>query len=166
MVLQSTYAAICIYQYTIRLFKASHVSGLPKRLPGHPDPLYFTSFRIKFMGRPELSKEEKRSERITLKLTKEEKKKIDKAAAICGLPPVVLVREKLFKGRFPEAKIPKVDMDTYVELKRIGVNINQQTRQLNAGKLPIGLLALLNKLKVQEEKIIRGLFYDSKSENR
>lgn len=118
------------------------------------------------MGRPELSKEEKRSERITLKLTKEEKKKIDKAAAICGLPPVVLVREKLFKGRFPEAKIPKIDMDTYVELKKIGVNINQQTRQLNAGKLPIGLLALLNKLKTQEEKIIKGLFHDSQSENR
>jgi len=118
------------------------------------------------MGRPELSKEEKRSERITLKLTKEEKKKIDKAAAICGLPPVVLVREKLFKGRFPEAKIPKVDMDTYIELKKIGININQQTRQLNAGKLPIGLLALLNRLKAQEEKIIRGLFYDSQSENR
>ena len=61
------------------------------------------------MGGPELSKEEKRLERTTSKLTKEEKKKIDKAAAICGLPPVVLVRKKLFKGRFPERKV-KVEL--------------------------------------------------------
>eukprot|EP01037_Dinobryon_pediforme_P007471 gene7471-7535_t len=46
--------------------------------------------------------------------------------------------EKLFKGKFPEARIPKVDLDTYVELKKIGVNINQQTKQLNAASQKIG----------------------------
>jgi len=118
------------------------------------------------MGRPQLAKESKRSKKLVFRLTESELKKLLELAAICGKSSSELIREKLFTGRFPQSKTAKLDLQTYTELKKIGVNINQLAWKVNSGFLPLNLLALLSKLSEQQELIILKLTYDSHSENR
>jgi hypothetical protein len=87
-------------------------------------------------------------------------------AETCGVTLSTLIREKLLNGRFPVARTPKLDLLTYTELKKIGVNINQLAWKVNSGFLPFNLLAMLNKLKEQQQLIIFKLTHDSQSENR
>jgi hypothetical protein len=39
------------------------------------------------------------------------------------------VRLKLFKGKFPEPKTAKLDLHIFLELRKIGVNLNQLTKK-------------------------------------
>ena len=109
------------------------------------------------MGKPPLAKEEKRSVNFTFRLTEEEQQKLFRLSEVSGQVPGVLIREKLFKGRFPEPRKAKLDLDTYLELKRIGVNVNQLTRLANAGKLPAGIGMALKQLAEQLDLIIKLL---------
>ncbi len=118
------------------------------------------------MGRPQLAKESKRSKRLIFRLTEDELKRLLQLAEICGKTPSELIREKLFTGRFPQAKTAKLDLQTYTELKKIGVNINQLAWKVNSGFLPFSLLGMLNKLKEQQQLIIVKITHDSQSENR
>ena len=118
------------------------------------------------MGRPQIELSKKRSKRFIFRLTEDELEKIVSYSKACGLPPGAVVREKLFKGRFPAPKIAITDLNTYLELKKIGVNINQLAKKANSGIVPIGLLPLLMKLLQQQDAIIYQLTHDSQSENR
>jgi len=126
-------------------------------LPGIPR-IRYTSLRSAYlMGKPPLAKEEKRSVNFTFRLTEEEQKKLFRLSEISGQVPGVLIREKLFKGRFPEPKKAKLDLDTYLELKRIGVNVNQLAKHANSGKLPAGIAIILKQLAEQLDIIIKLL---------
>jgi hypothetical protein len=118
------------------------------------------------MGRPQKVSEEKRSEKITFRLTRVEKNDLKNAAGVCGVSTGNLIREKLLKGKFPKARMPKTDVAVYAELKKIGTNVNMLSKLVNAGKVPISMLTILEKLKAQQDKIIRILIDDSHSENR
>lgn len=116
----------------------------------------YTSLRSAYlMGKPPLTKREKRSVNFTFRLTQEEQKKLFKLSEISGQVPGVLVREKLFSGRFPEPKKAKLDLDTYLELKRIGVNVNQLARVANSGQLPTGIGTVLKQLAQQLDKVTK-----------
>ncbi len=118
------------------------------------------------MGRPRKEREQKRILRINLRFTGEEYKLLEDVSISCGLPVYILIREKLLNGRFPKPKAAKVDLAVYLELKKIGVNVNQLARHANAGKFPFGILTVLNKLMEQQQFIIKLLLHDSSSENR
>lgn len=118
------------------------------------------------MGRPQLTKESKRSKRIIFRVTENELQQLMQLSETCGKPPSELIREKLFNGRFPQAKTAKLDLLTYTELKKIGVNINQLAWKVNSGFLPFNLLAILRKLSEHQELIIFKLTHDRHSENR
>lgn len=136
-------------------------------LPGGPERYTSLCSAYQFMGRPKGVKEEVRSKNYTIRLTKEEQKRLESAAEICGVTPAVLIRRKLFKGKFPEAKTPRIDLNAYAELKKIGVNLNQLAKKANSGILPRELLPLIMKLLNQQETIISKILYrDSQSENR
>ncbi len=109
------------------------------------------------MGKPPLAKEEKRSVNFTFRLTEKEQKQLLLLSELSGQLPGVLIREKLFKGRFPEPKKAKLDLETYLELKRIGVNVNQLARHANSGNLPAGIGIVLAKLGKQLDKMIKLL---------
>lgn len=117
------------------------------------------------MARPAVPAAQKRSINFTFRITQEELNKLALLAEICGQQPANLIREKLFSGRFPTPKIAKLDTETYLELKKIGVNLNQLTRQVNQGNFPPELLTTLNKLYHQQDIIIQILLHDSQSEN-
>ena len=94
---------------------------------------------------------------FTFRLTEEEQKKLFRLSEITGQVPGVLIREKLFKGRFPEPKKAKLDLDSYLELKRIGVNVNQLAKYANAGRMPVGMPIVLKQLVAQLNLMIKLL---------
>ncbi|WP_158991115.1 plasmid mobilization relaxosome protein MobC [Mucilaginibacter sp. L196] len=118
------------------------------------------------MGRPKMERDKKLSRRFIFRLTEDELNRLNKAAEACGKAPGTIVRVKLFRGRFPEPKTAKLDLHTFLELRKIGVNLNQLTKKVNSGFLATGLLPILMKLKQQQEIIINQLIHDSQSENR
>ncbi|HEY2581924.1 MAG TPA: plasmid mobilization relaxosome protein MobC [Mucilaginibacter sp.] len=118
------------------------------------------------MSRPKLSDAQRRAINFTVRLTEGELKKLEQLAELCGKPPGILMRDKVFKGKFPQPKMAKLDFDTYLELKKIGVNLNQLTRQVNSGVVPTALLGFITRLLKQQETIIKLLTYDRKPENR
>jgi hypothetical protein len=120
-----------------------------------------------FMGRPKVEQDKIRSVIFLMRLTKDEMQRIAKVAETCGKASGEVVRQKLFKGKFPEPKIARIEMNVYLELKKIGVNLNQLTRLANAGKVGIDLLLILMKLLKQQETIINQILHrDSHTENR
>jgi hypothetical protein len=118
------------------------------------------------MARPKLNEEEKLSRRFIFRLTAAEFDKLTELGKVCGKAPGILVRNKIFKGKFPEPKSAKLDREVYYELKKIGVNLNQLARKANSRAVPIGLSSLIIKLLKQEEVIINLLLHDRQPENR
>lgn len=112
------------------------------------------------MARPKKGKEQKLSKVMVIRLTEGELKQLEQFSIMCSQHVSVLVRKRLFSGSYPKALTPKITVQLYAELNRIGVNLNQLTKQVNAGKLAVGLLRVLNELSVQQQAIIKHLIDD------
>jgi len=119
------------------------------------------------MGRPKADQEKLRSVNFTIRLTDGEIKELDFAAGTCGVPTGELIRTRLFSGKFPKAKTARLELNTYLELKKIGVNLNQLTRLAHTGRIDMNLVKILMQLLRQQEVIIgKILYHDSHSEDR
>jgi len=57
-------------------------------------------------------------------------------------------------------------MQTVVELKRIGVNLNQMAKKANVNILPNGMKEQLTELHAQQKTIINLFLNDSQPEDR
>ncbi|MFD0795153.1 plasmid mobilization relaxosome protein MobC [Mucilaginibacter litoreus] len=112
------------------------------------------------MARPKKDKEHKLSATVVFRLTEGELRKLEHWSVICGQHLAVMIRQKLFTGKYPKTVLPKVTVELYGELNRIGVNINQLTKQVNAGRLPAALLPVLEAVAKQQQEIIRRLLDD------
>jgi len=119
------------------------------------------------MGRPKVNDEKRRAINFTIRLTRAELDLLEEAERTTGKSPAALIRQKVFKGKFPKAKISRIELDTYFQLRKIGVNLNQLTRLANSGILSNALLSILDRLKKEQEIIIEQILnYDSQSEDR
>ena len=118
------------------------------------------------MARPRLDQDKKLSRRLSIRLNNAEQAQLLKAAQICGIPLGTLVRERLLKGDFPKAQAARVDLASYAELKRIGVNLNQLTRLANAGIVSPRLKGLLEQLWQQQGHLLKTLLNDCQPKNR
>jgi hypothetical protein len=118
------------------------------------------------MARPKIVPEQKRIYRYVIRLNEKEQQKFLSAAEVSGVEVYKLLRAKLLTGRFPEAKIARIDLGLYLELKKIGVNVNQIAKQVNAGKLPFEIRKILLQLQEQQHLIIKVLLHDRDSEDR
>jgi hypothetical protein len=118
------------------------------------------------MSRPKLTIAAKLSKRLIFRLTESELLRLTTIAVQSGLPLGAVVRQRLFNGRFPKPKMPRIELAVYTELKKSGVNLNQLTKKVNSGKLPLGLYVELVKLQKQQQLIIELLLNDSQPENR
>ena len=156
-------------------------------LPGHPDPdaPHFVPHIIKrnslnqyevsnlfatplifgiripsaIMSRPKLNTGDVRSVNFTVRLTDSELKKLERLSEITGRTTADLMREKLFKGKFPDPKLARVDLNTFLELKKIGVNLNQLTRLAHTNRIGMDMMVTLMQLLQQQEKIFGKLLY-------
>ena len=105
------------------------------------------------MARPRKNDIDKRTRQLNIRLTESESIRLNDYAKTSKTNPAELVRQKVFTGKFPPAKMALLDIETYKELKKIGVNINQAVHKLNQTGEKIDyqlqslqLLALLNKI--------------------
>jgi len=112
------------------------------------------------MGRPRINDSEKRQVQVNIRLTTDENNKVNEFASASGLSPANWIRAKIFTGKFPNVKISPLDASIYLELKRIGVNLNQVTHKINAGNLPKEYLERQVELANLIKKIINLLTHD------
>src|SRR5690606_27715775 len=120
----------------------------------------FTLF-IDKMARPPKEKKEKRSFRYTFRMTEEEMEFLGKLSEYSGLPPAEVIRASVFKNRLPQAKMPLLDRQAYIELKRIGNNINQIARHYNSRiTVPEHRLKAFDSLSEKLDTLIKALIDD------
>ncbi|GAA4321070.1 hypothetical protein GCM10023149_20690 [Mucilaginibacter gynuensis] len=118
------------------------------------------------MARPKILQDKKRVFKITIRLNDTERLQVQQSARAAGLSNYLFVRDKVLKGRVPEPKMARIDINVYVELKKIGTNINQLARHANSGKFPYGINKALRELSEQQQFIIKLLLNDSQSKDR
>ena len=114
------------------------------------------------MGRPLINEEDKRVVQVNIRLTLSENERVSTYAEASAMTTANWIRQKIFTGRFPQVRVSPITAAMYRELHQIGVNLNQITRQMNAGKQPnfIGVIAELAK---QQKDILKLLIHDSRS---
>jgi len=108
------------------------------------------------MGRPRKNDSDKRIVQVNIRLTTAESNILSDQARASGLSPANWIRRKVFTGKFPQIKLSPLDNTIYLELKKIGVNLNQATHKLNMGQTPgdyrvmqLELMTILNKILTQ-----------------
>ena len=109
------------------------------------------------MGRPALQEEDKRIIQVNIRLTKEENEMICNYAQASAMTPANWIRQKAFTGRFPAIKLSPINAALYRELHKIGVNLNQAVKQLNAGKLSPAFVTILTALIKTQKDILNCL---------
>ena len=112
------------------------------------------------MGRPRLNDREKRPVQGNIRLTTDENNKVNEFASACGLSSANWIRAKIFTGKFPVVKMSPLDTSLYLELKKIGVNLNQVTHKINAGEFPKEYLVRQLELAELLRNIINLLTHD------
>jgi hypothetical protein len=113
------------------------------------------------MARPPKEKKEKRAFRYTFRMTEEEMEFLGKLSEYSDLPPAEVIRASVFKNRLPQAKVPLLDRQAYLELKRIGNNINQIAKHYNSRvTVPEHRLQAFESLSEKLDKLIKALIND------
>src|SRR5690606_35755045 len=87
------------------------------------------------MKRKLLTKEEKRVFEVKVRLNVKEKRKLESMVKVSEKNSAEIIRSLLMKAMVPEAPKPMLDMQTFQELRRIGVNYNQYVKAINQSKL-------------------------------
>lgn len=118
------------------------------------------------MARPRKADNTKKTYRLIIRLNADERKLVEAIVRSKGLKAYAYGRLKLLDGRVQKTIVAEIDHAVYLELKKIGVNLNQLTRIANSGRLPTGIRELLLKLAEQQQIIIKMLLRDRGSENR
>lgn len=103
------------------------------------------------MARPRKEHIEARSERLNLRLTQGERATLEAKAAAAGVPPTDYARRVALGGQLAIVEAKAADPQLVLALNRVGVNLNQIARAINAhtGFSPADLsctLARLNQL--------------------
>lgn len=88
------------------------------------------------MPRPRKAVPDHRSARIAFRVTAEEHAMLERLAASAGMGVGTYVRLRALKDRSPGPAPPQINLDAWLDLRRIGVNLNQIARALNAGGEP------------------------------
>lgn len=85
------------------------------------------------MARPKIAPEARRTATIGVRVSPAEYAALREKAAALGLTPAQWLRAAALARRLPPPPAARVNLDTYRELARIGVNLNQAVRELHAG---------------------------------
>jgi hypothetical protein len=107
------------------------------------------------MGRPRKAPEERRGNGPNPRFTTAEKVEIAQHAAILGVSPSDFIRRRSLSYRLPVAlAVQRHVAACAVALLRLGVNLNQIARRMNAGRgAPPELLALIARIDALLDQI-------------
>ena len=106
------------------------------------------------MGRPKLSPQDKRDCRVTTVFTMQERAELEARAAAVGLTLSEFIRRRTLGVPLPPQSADRQTRDKLAtSLLRIGVNLNQITKHMNAGRhappeLPAVVAAINTHLKM------------------
>ncbi|WP_100269195.1 plasmid mobilization protein [Epibacterium ulvae] len=116
-------------------------------------------------GRPKLSPEDRHSEQINIPLKPSDLASLQDSADKAQTTITDFVRASALGHRFNVMQSHAPDFETMAELRRIGVNLNQIAKALNARQqaLPASLVSTCDKLDVLLE---RWLLDDPSHHNR
>lgn len=89
-----------------------------------------------------------------IRLSETEKSRIKRRAEKAGMSLSNFIREVALNGKIIIKK-ENVDYPTINELRRIGNNLNQQTKHMNAGRRPKGLEVVWKKLEQTLDLIVQ-----------
>ena len=108
------------------------------------------------MARPRLPDAERRDDRLpNLRVTAAERADVEARAVSAGLSLVEFCRRAIFRQKI-RAAIPQTDAAALHELNRVGVNLNQLARAMNAGReLPASLEATMQEVRAAVEQVAR-----------
>lgn len=113
------------------------------------------------MARPTKNINEKQSELLKARCTPDEKNLIHRKASKAGLSMSEYLRQMAIGGNIVIHQ-STYDFETARQLQKLGVNINQQTKKLNAtGILPIELKQILPKLEKLLDQLLEEGEHDS-----
>ena len=99
------------------------------------------------MGRPQLAADRRRTKRLGVRVSASEWRVIAARASRAGVRPTSFLRESALSSpeRSPSTAVDVATVEERRELRRIGVNLNQVARHLNAGR-DADVLAVLGEL--------------------
>jgi len=105
-------------------------------------------------GRPAKPAHEARTESVALRITAVERDRIQQEARRAGLALSTYCRRVLL-GHSVQPAITETDAAALADLNRVGVNLNQIARQLNArgAVRPVSLDALLDEMRSVVERL-------------
>lgn len=81
-----------------------------------------------------------RNIKITFRVSEAEMIKIEQLSRFSNLQMSDLIREAIFTAKIKAPDIPLVDQQSFVELKRMGNNLNQIARSINSGNAESDLI--------------------------
>ncbi|WP_423372767.1 plasmid mobilization protein [Ralstonia pseudosolanacearum] len=71
---------------------------------------------------------------VAIRLSRTERAHVERLASEAGLPPATFIRQAALGAVvLARAEIPAVNREAYLELARVGSNLNQIAHHLNAG---------------------------------
>ncbi|MCP4369663.1 MAG: MobC family plasmid mobilization relaxosome protein, partial [Deltaproteobacteria bacterium] len=89
------------------------------------------------MARPKKTQEERLTRRVKFDLTPSDYAQSLKDSQKAGMTLTAYARQQFLNGKVIIHKYRKLDYDTFEQLRRIGVNLNQLTRAVNqSGNIP------------------------------
>ena len=89
------------------------------------------------MARPKKSADERLTERIKFDVTASDYTNALQSAKDAGMSLTAYARQQFLKGKLVIHEKRKLDHETFDQLRRIGVNLNQLTRTVNqTGNIP------------------------------
>lgn len=107
------------------------------------------------MARPTLEDAAKMSHTLpAVRCTEVEKKHIKSKAAEAAISLSEYIRRMVFDGKII-IRQSNADFETIQQLRKLGVNLNQQTKKLNStGAMPVELKAVWQKLETVLDKMM------------
>lgn len=108
------------------------------------------------MARPKMNPTERRTAQLGLRLSPAELAAIQERADKAGMNVTAFTRAAALSRKLPAAPASTVDFETRAELRRIGVNLNQIAKAMNARReaLPASLVATCARLDALFDRIM------------
>lgn len=108
------------------------------------------------MARPKSDPMKRRTEQLNLRLSPVELAALQSKADAAGTNLTAFTRAAALSRKLPSAPVSSVDFETRQELRRIGINLNQIAKAMNARReaLPESLVATCAKLDSLFDRIM------------
>jgi hypothetical protein len=106
------------------------------------------------MARPSKEPDERRTAFVRYRVTPEEKARLEAQAERAGLPLGEFARQAAERAQIV-ARVSRADFALTDQLRRLGVNLNQIAKHVNAGRTPP---AYLERLCARVEDMLERLF--------